>query len=147
MITINISTATFFSRLKIILSCWWPSIASCTCLFWCRIAKYILMWHMMGSMINSIPKMFRRMNDGISGRMKWMKIVSNSQTIPVKEVHFNATEIETCQILERKKYYQSYLLLRSKDNCEYYFKPLTKRWIIMIISLWCELSREHHLHH
>ena len=43
------------------------------------------------------------MNDGISGRMKWMKIVSNSQTIPVKEVHFNATEIETCQILERKK--------------------------------------------
>ena len=46
--------------------------------------------------------MFRRMNDGISGRMKWMKIVSNSQTIPVKEVHFNATEIETCQILERK---------------------------------------------
>ena len=57
----------------------------------------------MGSMINSIPKMFRRMNDGISGRMKWMKIVSNSQTIPVKEVHFNVTEIETCQILERKK--------------------------------------------
>ena len=57
----------------------------------------------MGSMINSIPKMFRRMNDGILGRMKWMKIVSNSQTIPVKEVHFNATEIETCQILERKK--------------------------------------------
>ena len=57
----------------------------------------------MGSMINSIPKMFRRMNDGVSGRMKWMKIVSNSQTIPVKEVHFNATEIETCQILERKK--------------------------------------------
>ena len=57
----------------------------------------------MGSMINSIPKMFRRMNDGILGRMKWMKIVSNSQTIPVKEVHFNATEIETCQILKRKK--------------------------------------------
>ena len=57
----------------------------------------------MGSMINSIPKMFRRMNDGILGRMKWMKIVSNSQTIPAKEVHFNATEIETCQILERKK--------------------------------------------
>ena len=49
----------------------------------------------MGSMINSIPKMFRRMNDGVSGRMKWMKIVSNSQTIPVREVHFNATEIET----------------------------------------------------
>ena len=57
----------------------------------------------MGSMINSIPKMFRRMNDGISGRMKWMKIVSNSQTIPVKEVHFNATEIEICQIYIRKK--------------------------------------------
>ena len=57
---------------------------------------------MIGSMMNSIPKMFRRMYDGISGRMKWMKIVSSSQTIPIKEADFNATEIETCQILERK---------------------------------------------
>ena len=47
---------------------------------------------MMGRTINSIPKMFWRMNDGLSGRTKWMKIMISSQTTPVKEAVLNATE-------------------------------------------------------
>ena len=60
-------------------------------------------------MINSIPKMFWRMNDGLSGRTKWMKIMISSQTTPVKEAVLNATErkkkivsiyLETNEIIE-----------------------------------------------